>query len=213
MDEILLKAIVDLGVPLFGKSLKNKGDSRSCLFQPRRLLSHPPTLRHIGQRMADIVRRECGSQTVMGVATSGIGFAASASLAGDLPMMYVRKQLERHQSNSMVAGIPPEDRRVVLVDDLLFAGESKNESIEVLQELGYEVTDIVVAIDRQIQRKADGPTLQERWGIRLHSLVNMSQVVEYMVATGTITDEQLEALREDYRAFERWDMPTFARLP
>jgi hypothetical protein len=39
----------------------------------------------------------------------------------------------------------------------------------------------------------------------------MDEIIQYMIESKTITNEQLERLREDYQKRERWDMPAFAR--
>jgi orotate phosphoribosyltransferase len=124
-------------------------------------------------------------------------------------MLYVRKQPEPDVSNDMVEGIPPTDRRVVLVDDLLFTGQSKRAAVRVLREHGFVVTDIVVIIDRQLQRKSDGPSLQQEFGLELHALIRMTELVDYMIERRAITPAQLEALVADYRACERWFPPDF----
>ena len=72
--------------------------------------------------------------------------------------------------------------------------------------------NVVVVVDRQIQRKKDGPPIDQRWGLQFHNLINMSEVVEYMVQTNSITESQLQHLILDYQHFERWDMPDFAKV-
>lgn len=210
-DKRLLKSIVDLKVPYFGKNLKNKGDSCSCLFDPRKLLSSPQILSYIGEKIAKIAREKCTGNNLIGMATSGIAWAAVASIYSKMPMLYVRKKPEKQMSSKYIEGIPTKDKKAILIDDLLFAGESKIEAINILHEHGFKVTDIIVIIDRQIQRKKDGPTLEKRFNLKVYTLVTMSEVVEYMKQTNTITKKQLENLIEDYRRFERWDMPDFAK--
>ena len=211
MDRILAQAIIDSQVPFFGKSLKNKGDSRSCLFRARRLLSSPKILKHVGKRIAKIASVQCEAKTLMGVVSSGLPWAAAASIYSGLPMMYVRKKLELHMSNQMIEGIKPKNKKVILVDDLLFAGESKNEFLEVLRKEEYQVTDIIVVIDRQLQRKKDGLAIQDKWHLKLHCLITMEEIVNYMKERQLISKEQLSDLIKDYRKFERWDMPDFAK--
>lgn len=208
-DCYLAQAMIDLQVLLFGENQKNKDDSRSCLFRPRRLLSSPAILGYIGQKIAEVVMNDCSANTIVGMATSGIPWAAVASEKAGLPMLFVRKSLESDESNDMIEGIFPEDGKVVLVDDLLFAGNSKRKAMSVLCEHGLTVTDVVVIIDRQLQHKNAGPALQNIPGVRLHSLINMSEIVEYMVSRGTITSEQFEGLVEDYSRFDRWFPPAF----
>ena len=209
MDRRLAQAIIDLEIPYFGSATKNKTDSRSCLFRPRRLLSSPEMLDYIGRRLAETVLTRCASRTIVGLATSGIAWAALAATHAKLPMLYVRKEPDHDTGNDVVEGVPPPDRRVVLVDDLLFTGQSKRTALEVLGTHGFTVTDVVVIIDRQLQRKSDGPCLQDRFGIALHALIEMSDIVDYMIERAAISDHDLGALVADYGAHERWFPPAF----
>ncbi len=210
-DKYLAQQIIDLGVPIFGESMKNKNDSPHCLFDPRLLLSCHDTLTYIGQRMGKVAKEDCEGSAVIGMSTSGIAWAAVASIYSGRPMLYVRKKLEPNVSNKYIEGKLPEDKTLTLVDDLLFAGESKGEAIQILQDAECRVTDVMVVIDRQIQRVKDGPSLQDKWGVRLHTLTTMSEIVELMIETNVITQQQLKNLVEDYQKFERWDTPKFVR--
>jgi orotate phosphoribosyltransferase len=210
MDEYLADAIVRLDVPQFGPSQKNKGDSTSCRFEPRHLLSCPDVLRYIGQRLAKIVETRCNGSAIVGMATSGIAWAALASAYSGLPMLYIRKAPEPGVSEKLLEGMPPDDGPFILVDDLLFHGQSKRKAIEALQGLGYGVSDVVVIIDRQLQRREDGPPLQQACHLNLHTLISMSEIVDYMKERGKITDSQLEQLIADYRSYDRYQLPRFA---
>lgn len=211
MDISLARMIVDLEVPFFGQNLKNKGDSRSCLFDPRKLLSHPFVLQYIGKKIAKIAKTKCKGNTLIGLATSGIAWGAVASIYSGLPFLYIRKKLEKKMSAKYIEGVIPKKAKLILVDDLIFAGESKAESIEIIKNHLLEVTDIIVIIDRQLQRKQDGLTIEQKHHIALHSLITMEEIVTYMQKEQKITHEQLVSLIADYRRFERWYLPKFAR--
>lgn len=211
MDRKLAQAIVDLKIPFFGKNLKNKKDSRSCMFDPRKLLSSPDFLKYIGKRMAHIALNKCHGNTLIGLATSGIAWGAVCSIYSGLPFLYIRKKLEKQMSSKYIEGIIPKDAKLILVDDLIFAGESKHESIEIIKDHNLEVTDIVVVIDRQLQRVKDGLPVEKRHNIQLHALITMQEIITYMRKTKTITKNQMINLVNDYRLYERWNMPEFAK--
>lgn len=211
MDTKLAKMIVDYRVPFFGESLKNKGDSRSCMFDPRKLLSHPEALQYIGKKMATVAKTQCRGNTLIGMATSGIAWGAITSLYSGLPFLYVRKKLERQMSSKFIEGVIPKNAKIILIDDLLFAGQSKTEAIEIIKDHNLTVTDIIVVVDRQLQRKKDGLQLEKKHKLKLHALITMDEIVSYMKKTNTITKQQLANLVADYRGFERWDMPAFAK--
>lgn len=211
MDTILAQAIVDLKVPFFGKNLKNKSDSQSCMFDPRKLMSSPKLLKYIGKRIAHIATTQCKGNTLIGLATSGIAWGAICSVYSGYPFLYVRKNKEIHMSNKLIEGIIPKKAKLILVDDLIFAGESKHEAIEIIKDHNLEVTDIIVVIDRQLQRMKDGPSVERRYNIQLHSLITMQEIVTYMQKKKTITKTQMTNLVRDYRLYERWNMPEFAK--
>jgi orotate phosphoribosyltransferase len=211
MDTFLAQAIVDLQVPYFGENLRNKEDSQSCLFDPRRLLSAPLILKYIGQKMAEVIDQECRGNCIIGMATSGIPWGTLCSLYTGFPFLYVRNKIEKHMSSKYVEGVVPPNPQAILVDDLLFAGKSKSEAIELLRDHNMEVTDVLVIIDRQLERKQDGPCLEKKYGIMLHALISMEEIIEYMIALNAITQEQIVLLTRDYQQFERWRMPSFCQ--
>jgi orotate phosphoribosyltransferase len=211
MDTFLAQAIVELQVPYFGENLRNKEDSQSCLFDPRRLLSAPQILKYIGQRMADVIEKECRGNCIIGIATSGIPWGTLCSLYTGLPFLYIRNKLEEHISSKYIEGAIPPNPRAILVDDLLFAGKSKSGAIDILRGQNIEVTDVLVIIDRQLERKKDGPCLEKKYNISLHALIAMDEIIEYMIASNAITQEQIVLLTRDYRQFERWRMPSFCQ--
>ncbi len=211
MDTKLARAIVDLKIPFFGENFKNKNDSQSCMFDPRKLLSAPELLKYIGKRMAHIAKTKCKGNTLIGLATSGIAWGAVCSIYSGMPFLYIRKKLEKQMSSKYIEGIIPQKAKLILVDDLIFAGESKKEAIDIIKQHNLYVSDIIVIVDRQLQRKKDGLTVQEHHKVNLHSLIKMEDIVDYMKRKKAITDRQLEFLVRDYRQFDRWDMPEFAK--
>jgi len=210
MDYKLGKAIINEGVPLFVKSLKNKDDSQSCIFDLNKLLSSPETLGYIARKMARIILVNCRGNTLVGLTVSGVPWGAIASVYSGRPFLYVRKKLEKRTSNKCLEGVIPKNAKVILIDDLLFAGKSKIGAIETIKKYGLTVTDIIVIVDRQLQRKKDGPSLQNKYQLKLHSLITMDEIVGYMIKKEAISKIQLEALVRDYRQYERWDTPGFA---
>jgi len=211
MDVKLAKVIVDLKIPFFGENLKNKKDSSSCMFDPRKLLSSPDLLKYIGKRMAHVARTKCHGNTLIGLATSGIAWGAVCSIYSGLPFLYIRKKLEKQMSSKFIEGVIPKKAKLILVDDLIFAGESKHEAIEIIKDHKLEVTDIIVVIDRQLQRVKDGPSVEHRHNIQLHALITMQDIVTYMQKRKAITKTQMKNLANDYRLYDRWNMPEFAK--
>jgi uridine monophosphate synthetase len=86
------------------------------------------------------------------MATSGTAWGTLCSIYSELPILYIRKQNERHPHQKTLEGIVDKNTELILVDDLIFNGESKREAIAAIKNQGQTVTDIIVVIDRQLQK-------------------------------------------------------------
>ena len=67
----------------------------------------------------------------------------------DLPVAFNRKEAKAHGEGGMLIGAPLEERRVLVVDDVITAGTAIREALGLIQAGGGSVTGIVVALDRQ----------------------------------------------------------------
>jgi orotate phosphoribosyltransferase len=75
----------------------------------------------------------------------------------DLPVAFNRKEAKAHGEGGMLIGAPLEDRRVLIVDDVITAGTAVREAVGLIQAGGGTLAGIVVALDRQeLLGAADG---------------------------------------------------------
>ncbi len=240
MDYRLAQMIVDTEVPEFGESLMNKGDSRSVLFNPRKLVTRPQHNKYVIDRLSNLLGTKIEADTILGISSLGLGLAQAVAAATGKNFLYVKLTAEpwkgkRHIEGDVSAARDYKD--LIIMDDLMFHNTTKKEAIEIARkhdrqgnyysnngENGegtldpkllnpsqtLDVGSSVVIIDRQLQRREDGPSLEEM-GIDTYSLITMQDIVAYMKNVGAITPVQMARLIEDYRGFDRHHMPEFAR--
>lgn len=67
----------------------------------------------------------------------------------DLPVAFNRKETKAHGEGGVLIGAPLEDRRVLIVDDVITAGTAIREALELIAAGGGTVAGVVVALDRQ----------------------------------------------------------------
>lgn len=67
----------------------------------------------------------------------------------DLPVAFNRKEAKAHGEGGLLIGAPLEDRRVLVVDDVITAGTAIREALELISAGGGSVAGVVVALDRQ----------------------------------------------------------------
>ena len=139
----------------------------------RRLISFPALRRDLVARgIALLASRGAidGLASVAGGEASGIALAAWLAEALDLPLQYVRK---RGAGQGQVEGVVQPGGRVLLVDDLMAAGNSKLRFCQALAEAGARVADIFVVFDY-----GTFPTAQllAPLGVRVHALATWHDV-------------------------------------
>jgi orotate phosphoribosyltransferase len=104
-----------------------------------------------------------GFDLLFGPAYKGIPLAAALGCefsrrGRDLPMAFNRKEPKAHGEGGLLIGAPLEDRRVLVVDDVITAGTAVREAVGLIEAGGGTLAGIVVALDRQeTLAGADGP--------------------------------------------------------
>ena len=78
----------------------------------------------------------------------------------------------------------------MLVDDLVTSGLSLRKAAKAIVAEGGVVTDAVVLLDRQ----EGGKQNLSRDGIKLHALLNVSDVANNLFETGAIDGDQLKTI-------------------
>lgn len=103
---------------------------------------------------------------LFGPAYKGIPLATAlacefARRGRDLPVAFNRKETKAHGEGGMLIGAPLEERRVLIVDDVITAGTAIREALGLIRAGGGRVAGIVVALDRQ-EMLGDAGTATDR---------------------------------------------------
>ncbi len=128
---------------------------------------------------------------LFGPAYKGIPLAAAASISlwrnyqQDVPYCFNRKEKKDHGEGGVVVGYTPKPGdRIAIVEDVITAGTSVRESIDLLKQFnGVTVTSVIVAVDR-MERGAGGQSafreLEEEFGIHTHPIVTIREIVDIL---------------------------------
>lgn len=85
-----------------------------------------------------------------------------------------------------------EGKRIRIIDDLATEGGTKLETLEAAEEMGYQVEDIVVVLDRQ-----QGATqLLAEKGFKLRAAFTLDQLLKYGLRTGRLSQEGYDKVKE-----------------
>ncbi len=158
-----------------------------------------------GQLQADLL---------FGPAYKGITLASATAVAmaargHDIDFAYNRKEAKDHGEGGLLVGAPMRGR-VVIVDDVISAGTSVRESVEIIRANGATPVGVLIALDRMEKGgTADKPTqrsatqeVQAQYGMPVVSIANLADLLDLLEQT---SDDSLAAYRQavsDYRS--RW---------
>ena len=146
--------------------------------------------------------QESGIQFDMlyGPAYKGITLAAATAiaLAGDginVPYAYNRKEAKDHGEGGMLVGAPVKGR-VVIIDDVISAGTSVRESVDLIRKAGAEPAAVLIALDRMersgnavdIGEKSAVQAVEQEFGLPVITIANLTGLMSFLTAS---SDTQL----------------------
>ena len=135
-----------------------------------------------------------------GPAYKGITLAAATAIALadsgiNVPYAYNRKEAKDHGEGGMLVGAPVKGR-VVIIDDVISAGTSVRESVDLIRSAGAEPAAVLIALDRMersgnavdIGEKSAVQAVEQEFGLPVISIANLTGLMSFLTAS---SDTQL----------------------
>lgn len=202
-----LEFAIDSGVLCFGE-FKTKAGRLSPYFFNAGLFNDGARLKKLGEFYAKaIVESGIEFDVLFGPAYKGIPLAASivialAGMGRNVPFAFNRKEAKDHGEGGTVVGAALKGR-VLIVDDVISAGTSVRESVELIRAHHADPAGVVIALDRMekgVGEKSAVQEVQERYGMPVVSVVNLTDLLAFLEARPDWAD-RLKAVaryREQY---------------
>ena len=177
----------DLGVLRFGE-FKTKAGRLSPYFFNAGLFSDGNSLARLSNFYARrILASGLQFDVLFGPAYKGIPLAAGAAMAlaglgRNTPYAYNRKEAKDHGEGGTLVGAPLAGR-VLIIDDVISAGTSVRESVELIRAAGATPAAVLIALDRQERGQGDRSAVQEverNYGIPVLSVATLTDLIDYL---------------------------------
>lgn len=146
---------LDQGVLRFGE-FRVKSGRLSPYFFNAGLFNSGASLGRLAQFYAQcLLRSEVAFDMLFGPAYKGIPLAAATAVAlsapgmagRDVPFAFNRKEAKAHGEGGMLVGAPLQGD-VVIIDDVITAGTSVGESVDIIRAAGARPAAVLIALDR-----------------------------------------------------------------
>ena len=191
----------------FGE-FKTKAGRLSPYFFNAGLFNDGESLMKLGEfYAAAILKSGVQFDMLFGPAYKGITLAASIAIAlarqgHNLPYAYNRKEAKDHGEGGTIVGAPLKGR-VLIVDDVISAGTSVRESVQMIKAAGAIPAGVAIAIDRQERGLGSLSAVQEvekDSGMPVIKIASLADLITYLNDAPELAEFKpaVQAYREKY---------------
>lgn len=177
----------------FGVYKLSSGKASPYYIDLRVIPSFPDAFREICDLYTRYITEQIGLKNfdrIAGVPLAGLPFASQIAYNLKKPFLYVRKDIKLHGRERRVEGILVSGDRVLLIDDLITTGLTLKNAAEAVRAEGGIVTDAVIFLDRE----EGGKQLLEEDNVKLHSILEISEIANTLFEIGAIEEEDLKTI-------------------
>jgi len=145
---------------------------------------------------------------IYGPAYKGIPLACTLAIALHkqhglmLPYCFNRKEAKDHGEGGITLGAPLIGR-VLIIDDVITAGTSVRESVEIIKKAGAIPAGVIIALDRQEKGVGELSAIQEieqTWHIPVISIIGLDALTEYLSESADLS-QYLDKIKEYRRNY------------
>ena len=191
----------------FGE-FKTKAGRLSPYFFNAGLFNDGESLMKLGEFYAEAIQNSgIEFDMLFGPAYKGITLAASIAIAfakngRNIPYAYNRKEAKDHGEGGVIVGSPLKGK-VLIIDDVISAGTSVRESVELIKANGAQACGVAIAIDRQEKGLGELSAVQEvvkTNQIPVCAIANLDDLLSYLKAHLDLVQNlhAVEAYRQKY---------------
>jgi len=146
---------------------------------------------------------------IFGPAYKGIPIAAATVVALsehhniEVPYCFNRKEAKDHGEGGNLVGSSIQDKRVMLVDDVITAGTAIRESMQILENNRSKLSGVLISLDRQEKGKGELSAIQEikkAYSCDVISIITLDDLINYLSNEEGKTDElaRVESYQQQY---------------
>ncbi|KAI6189123.1 hypothetical protein M3Y98_00428600 [Aphelenchoides besseyi] len=166
----------------------------------RGLISSPRLMNETAYLVREVIEKaNVDYEYVVGVPFAALSLGSRVSLFTNKPMLMNRPQAKAYGTKKLIEGVYDAGKRALIVEDVVTTGASIQETAKALRNEGLIVEDVVCVLNRE----QGGMEALKEAGIRLHSVLKVSQILEHLEQVGQIDADKHKEIREKLKNPEK----------
>jgi orotate phosphoribosyltransferase len=169
-----------------------KSGRKSPYFYNAGMFQDGKALQQIGEAYARTIQTHFADQydVLLGAAYKGIPLVTATSIGLvsqfqlNTPVSFNRKEAKDHGEGGMIIGTSLQNKRVLLVDDVISAGTTVREIVELVKKNQGKLIGMVISMDREERGLKSALSaiaeVEKEFNLKVISIVTCSQLIEYL---------------------------------
>lgn len=186
-----------------------KSGRRSPYFFNTGLFNTGVKMKKLGEfYAAAVIAQNLRCDGIFGPAYKGIPLGTSIAIALaadhglDLPISFNRKEEKDHGEGGSILGAALVGE-ILIVDDVISAGTSVRESLDLIRDAGATPASVLIALDRQergVGAQSAISELKQNHGLAVNSIVTLFNIIQFLEKKGNF-EQEIAAIREYHHEF------------
>lgn len=193
-EQFLIHKLYEIGAVKFGEFTLKSGTVSPIYIDLRHTISTPKLLVMIAELMHEKAR-SLKYDLVCGVPYTALPIATALSIQHTVPMVLCRKERKEYGTKKQIEGVFEPNMRCLLLEDVITSGQSIFQTIHPLEEVGLQVEDIIVLVDRE----QGGCASVEGKGYKVHPILTIGKIIDLLQKEDKITEEMHIAVKDFIR--------------
>lgn len=152
IDQEFIHFAIATGVLSFGQFQTKAGRLSPYFFNAGKFYDGDSLLKLAGFYAKKLISSDLAYDMLFGPAYKGIVLASATAIALveqglNIPFAFNRKEVKNHGEGGQLIGAPLKGR-VLIIDDVISAGTSINESVDIIRSAGAMPAGVLIALDR-----------------------------------------------------------------
>ena len=187
-QEEFIKFAISKHVLCFGDFTLKSG-RKSPYFFNTGLFNDGSSLARLGRFYANAIEYSgLNFDMLFGPAYKGIPLASTVAIAyndlfnRNLPFAFNRKEVKDHGEGGNIFGTPLSGE-ILIVDDVISAGTSVNQSVKIIHQAGAKAAGVAIAIDRMEQgqgKLSAAREVEQYHHLEVISIITLDNLIEYL---------------------------------